>query len=50
MAAGTSSGDSNYIACVALATDSAEIVALFRREFGDNLIYIEGPVVHIDRR
>jgi hypothetical protein len=50
MAAGASHADSNYIVCVALASDSPEVVRLFQREFGDKLIHIEGPVVHIDRR
>ena len=50
MTAASSSSDPNYMACVALATDSPDIVKLFQREFGDALVHVDGPVVHIDRR
>ena len=50
MTAGSSSADPNYMACVALATDSPEIVKMFQREFGDALVHVDGPIVHIDRR
>jgi hypothetical protein len=50
MAAGASSEDPNYTVCVALASDSLEVVKLFQREFGDALVHVDGPVVHIDRR
>lgn len=50
MTAGSASSDSDYVACVALASDSPDILHLFQREFGDRLIHVEGPVVHIDRR
>jgi hypothetical protein len=50
MAAGAASADADYVVCVALASDSPDIVQLFQREFGDRLIHVDGPVVHIDRR
>jgi hypothetical protein len=50
MAAGAASTDADYVVCVALASDSPDIVQLFQREFGDKLIHVDGPVVHIDRR
>jgi hypothetical protein len=50
MTAGSSSADTNYMACVALASDSPDILQLFQSEFGDRLIHVDGPVVHIDRR
>ncbi len=45
-----SSADADYVACVALASDSPDVLRIFQREFGDKLIHVEGPVVHIDRR
>ena len=50
MTAAASSSDADYVACVALASDSPDVLRLFQREFGDKLIHVEGPVVHIDRR
>ena len=50
MAAGAASTDADDVVCVALASDSPDIVQLFQREFGDKLIHVDGPVVHIDRR
>jgi hypothetical protein len=49
MTAGAASSDTEHVVCVALASDSQEIVMLFQREFGDKLIHVDGPVVHIDR-
>ncbi len=50
LAAGAASADADYVVCVALATDSPDILQQFQREFGANLIHVAGPVVHIDRR
>jgi hypothetical protein len=45
----SAASDAEHVACVALATDSLEVVQVFQREFGDKLIHVDGPVVHIDR-
>jgi hypothetical protein len=50
MTAGAASADADYVVCVALASDSPDILLQFQREFGANLIHVTGPVVHIDRR
>ena len=50
MTAGAASPDADYVVCVALASDSPDILLQFQREFGANLIHVSGPVVHIDRR
>ena len=50
MTAGAAASDTDYVVCVALASDSPDILLQFQREFGANLIHVSGPVVHIDRR
>ena len=50
MTAGAASPEADYVVCVALASDSPDILLQFQREFGANLIHVSGPVVHIDRR